>query len=77
LRRRGVDRAGLHRLRAAFRLLFADDAAGTVFSQRLSTLRAQEHDPLVTEMLEFVEAPSHRGLIRASLGMREEDEAAQ
>ncbi len=71
LRRRGVDRAGLHTLRTAMRRLF-----GTVgvFSMRLADVRAAyAEDPLVTEILAFIDAPSKRGLIRTAVGAMEED----
>ncbi len=72
LRRRGVDKAGLHTIRAAFRGLFAGDG---VFAQRLEAVRAEYGtEPLVAEMLAFIDAPSRRGLIRAALTA--EDEAA-
>lgn len=64
LKRRGADRAGLHRLRAAFRLLFAGDDTGAVFADRAAKLRASAEDPFVLEMLDFATAPSKRGLIR-------------
>ena len=73
LRRRGVDRAGLHTVRAAMRRLF-----GTVgvFSTRLADVRqAYAGDPLVAEILAFIDAPSKRGLIRAAVGAMEEDAA--
>ncbi len=65
LRRRGVDRARLHLLRSAMRLLF-----GTVgvFSDRLAEVRAAHgHEPLVAEVLAFIDAPSKRGLIRTAM----------
>ena len=65
LKRRGVDRAGLHRLRAAFRLLFGDGTA--VFAARLAEARAMADDALVAEMLAFIDVPSRRGLVRARL----------
>ena len=66
LRRRGVDRATLHGLRAAVRDLFAGDG---VFADRLAAVRATNgDDPLVAELLAFIDAPSKRGLIRAALG---------
>ena len=65
LRRRGVDRQRLHVIRAAFRALF--DCEG-VFAQRLAAVRAEHaSDPLVAEMLAFIDAPSKRGLIRTAL----------
>ncbi len=62
LRRRGVDRAGLHRVRAAFRTLFVE--GNGVFADRVERARQMSADPFVAEMLAFVEAPSRRGLIR-------------
>jgi UDP-N-acetylglucosamine acyltransferase len=74
LKRRGVDRAGLHRLRAAFRLLFAkgEDVAG-VFAERLAEARALADDALVAEMLAFIDVPSRRGLVRSVANRAEED----
>lgn len=76
LKRRGVDRAGLHRLRQAFLSLFAGDAQGGVFADRLARLRGAAADPFVTEMLDFVEAPSRRGLIRHMRRLAEDDTEA-
>jgi len=74
LKRRGVDKAGLHRLRAAFRLLFApgEETEG-VFATRLQEAKALADDPLIAEMLAFVETPSRRGLVR-SAAIRTEEE---
>jgi UDP-N-acetylglucosamine acyltransferase len=72
LKRRGVDRAGLHRLRAAFRLLFAEtDESGLVFAARLAEARALPEDPLVREMLDFIDQPSRRGLVRSAARVEE------
>ncbi len=65
LKRRGFDKAQILGLRTAFRSLFH---AGGVFATRLAETRARfGADPLVAEMLAFIDAPSHRGLIRAEL----------
>ena len=73
LKRRGVDRAGLPRLRAAFRLLFAADADGTaVFAARLAEARAMADDELVAEMLAFIDVPSRRGLVRSTARLEDE-----
>jgi UDP-N-acetylglucosamine acyltransferase len=65
LKRSGVDRAAIHRLRAAFRLLFRSEG---VFSERLREVReTYGDDPLVREILTFIDAPSRRGLIRTAL----------
>lgn len=64
LKRRGVERAELHLLRAAFRLLFRGDG---VFAGRIERARQEfGADPLVAEMLDFVDRPSRRGLIRTT-----------
>ena len=63
LRRRGFDKAAIHRLHIAFKALFSKQG---VFAQRLEATRANfGNDPLVAEVLAFIDAPSHRGLIRA------------
>ena len=63
LKRRGFEKAAIMSLRAAFRVLFRD--AG-VFAQRLAETRETfGADPLVAEVLTFVDGESHRGLIRA------------
>jgi UDP-N-acetylglucosamine acyltransferase len=70
LRRRGVDKAHLHTIRAAFRALFGQDG---VFAARVEMVRARYgEDPYVAEMLAFVDAPSKRGLIRTALAPEEE-----
>jgi UDP-N-acetylglucosamine acyltransferase len=76
LRRRGVDRAGLHRLRAAFRSLFpADDDGAGVFAERLARLREADSDSLVAEMMAFIEAPSRRGLVRRAIARADDEES--
>jgi UDP-N-acetylglucosamine acyltransferase len=63
LKRRGLDKAQVQRLHGAFRSLFRQKG---VFAARLAATReAYGDDPLVAEMLAFIDAPSHRGLIRA------------
>ncbi|MDR3533118.1 MAG: acyl-ACP--UDP-N-acetylglucosamine O-acyltransferase [Rhodopila sp.] len=62
LKRRGFDKAAIHRLHIAFRALYSKEG---VFAQRLEAMRARfGDDPLVAEVLEFIDTPSHRGLIR-------------
>ena len=71
LRRRGTDHAGLHRLRAAVRLLFGSEG---VFSARLAAARdAYGDDPMVAEVLAFIDAPSKRGLIRTAATVQDDD----
>ena len=63
LRRRGFDKAAIHRLHIAFKALYSKEG---VFAQRLEATRARfGDDTLVAEVLAFIDAPSHRGLIRA------------
>jgi UDP-N-acetylglucosamine acyltransferase len=63
LKRRGFEKGAILGLRAAFRTLFKD--AG-VFAERLMKTRAAFGcDPLVAEVLAFIDGDSHRGLIRA------------
>lgn len=65
LKRLGIERRRIHRLRAAFRLLFRAEG---VFAARVEAARAEfGEDPLVAELLAFIDAPSRRGLIRAAL----------
>ena len=72
LRRRGVDRAQLLRLRAAVRELFWGEG---VFADRLPSVRERYgHEALVAEVLDFAAGASKRGLIRA--GAEGDDAAA-
>lgn len=73
LRRRGFDRATVHKLRAVFRSLFRSEG---VFAARLAQTRQRYgDDPLVCEILAFIDAPSRRGLIRATLRSESEEAA--
>ena len=57
---KGHGHDGLH---IAFKALYSREG---VFAQRLEATRAKlGDDPLVAEVLAFIDAPSHRGLIRA------------
>jgi UDP-N-acetylglucosamine acyltransferase len=63
LKRRGFDKSQIQRLHTAFRSLFGHEG---VFAHRLEAARARfTDDSLVAEVLAFIDAPSHRGLIRA------------
>jgi UDP-N-acetylglucosamine acyltransferase len=63
LKRRGFDKAAIQRLHVAFRTLYSKEG---VFAQRLADMRARfGEDELVSEVLAFIDAPSHRGLIRS------------
>jgi UDP-N-acetylglucosamine acyltransferase len=63
LKRRGFDKAQIQLLHSAFRDLFRHQG---VFAQRLADARSRYgEEALVAEVLAFIDAPSHRGLIRA------------
>ncbi len=63
LKRRGFDKPQIQVLHTAFRTLFRHEG---VFAQRLAETRQRfGEDGLVAEILAFIDAPSHRGLIRA------------
>ncbi len=71
LKRRGYDRAQQHAVRAAFRSLFKGFG---VFAERVEALRAEHgHDPLIAELLAFIDTPSRRGLIRSATEDADED----
>ena len=61
LRRRGLDKAQLHLVRAAYKFIFAGPG---VFAERVAAARAEfGADPYVTQMLDFMATPSRHGLI--------------
>lgn len=63
LKRRGFNKQQINRLHNFFRDLFRHE---DVFAHRLSAARLKySGDELVEEVLAFIDAPSHRGLIRA------------
>lgn len=63
LKRRGFNKAQIQRLRTAFQTLFRREG---VFAKRLAEARTlYGQDPLIAEVLAFIDSPSHRGLIRA------------
>jgi UDP-N-acetylglucosamine acyltransferase len=63
LKRRGFEKAAINQLHTAFRVLFRHEG---VFAGRLAETRAKfGEDPLVAEVLAFIDGESHRGLIRA------------
>jgi len=70
LKRRGYERAQIVSLRAAFRGLFRQNG---VFAERLAQVRGEfGGDPLVAEILAFIDAPGHRGLMRAAVDLQDE-----
>jgi len=61
LRRRGIDKAQLHHIRAAHRFIFAGPG---VFAERVAAARAEYGaDPYVAEMLDFMGNPGRHGLL--------------
>ncbi len=75
LKRLGIERSRIHQLRAAFRLLFRAEG---VFAARVAAARETfGDDPLVGEMLAFIEAPSRRGLIRVAPEAEPDDDDAR
>ena len=65
LKRRGLGHADIHMLRAAFRMLFHGPG---LFAERLLAVRERHGaERLVSEVLQFIDAPSKRGLIHASV----------
>ena len=71
LKRRGFDKTQIANLRLAFRQLFARHG---VFAKRLEHVRATwGSDPLVGEILAFIDTPSRRGLIRSAARSGEDD----
>ncbi len=65
LKRRGFSKSQIQALRRAFQSLFRQEG---VFAKRLAEARARySNDPLVMEVLDFISAPSHRGLIRTEI----------
>ena len=71
LRRRGFERGQIQTLRAVFRLLFRGHG---VFAERVAQAHAQfGAEPLVAEVLAFIDAPGPRGLIRTAVVADDED----
>jgi UDP-N-acetylglucosamine acyltransferase len=61
LRRRGIDKAQLHHIRAAYRFIFSGPG---VFADRVIAARADYgQDPYVAEMLDFMATPGRHGLL--------------
>jgi UDP-N-acetylglucosamine acyltransferase len=72
LRRRGLDRAQLHQVRAAYKFLFSGPG---VFADRVAEAAHRfEGDRYVAQMLEFIATPSRHGLITTLSRATGEDE---
>jgi len=68
LKRNGVASDEMQRLRRAFRTLYPRGGdRGVVFADRLAQVRAEfGAEPKVQDILNFIDAPSHRGLVRVA-----------
>ncbi|QNT78775.1 acyl-ACP--UDP-N-acetylglucosamine O-acyltransferase [Entomobacter blattae] len=67
LKRNGVSSAEIHRMRQAFRLLFPriEKKNQDVFEKRLEQVKnLYSSEPKINEIIEFIQAPSKRGLVR-------------
>jgi UDP-N-acetylglucosamine acyltransferase len=72
LRRRGLDKAQLHRVRSAYKFLFSGPG---VFADRVAEAAHRfEDDRYVAEMLAFIATPSRHGLITTLSRATGEDE---
>jgi UDP-N-acetylglucosamine acyltransferase len=66
LRRRGLDKGQLHRIRAAYKHIFHGPG---VFADRVAQTAAQYgEDPYVADMLAFIAKPGRQGLITMTAG---------
>ncbi|MEE3500077.1 acyl-ACP--UDP-N-acetylglucosamine O-acyltransferase [Acidiphilium acidophilum] len=72
LRRRNIDHATIHHMRATFNALFRD--CTHPFHDRLKTLQSQTHDAYTTEILTFAASPGKRGLIRTTTSAADDSE---
>lgn len=60
LKRRGVDRAAIHGLRAAYEEIFVAEAGGTLQERAAAVAAARAENPLVQEVARFVAADTSR-----------------
>lgn len=69
LRRNGVQSAEIHRMRKAFFTLYPKVSGDASFQVRLEQVRQEcSSDVRIQEILNFIDAPSHRGLVRPARG---------
>jgi UDP-N-acetylglucosamine acyltransferase len=61
LKRRGFDRESIHRLRAAYRMIFSNE--GTLRERVEDAGKIFEADPLVQQVIEFIQRPSAGSLM--------------
>jgi len=60
LKRRGFEREAIHRLRAAYRMLFSEE--GTLMERVADVAQMFADEPLVSEVVDFIRAGSDRAL---------------
>ena len=63
LRRHGVDSDEIRRMRSAFLTLYPKKGRKVPFSTCIETVRHTFHDLRIREILDFIDAPSRRGLV--------------
>lgn len=69
LRRNGVQSAEIHRMRKAFFTLYPKVSGDASCQVRLEQVRQEcSSDVRIQEILNFIDAPSHRGLVRPARG---------
>ncbi len=73
LQRRGADKAQLHKIRAAFKFMFA--GPGTFAARTQQASQTYAGDPYVEKILAFIAAPSRHGLITTLGRSTGEDDA--
>ena len=71
LRRRGFDREAIHRLRAAYRLIFSSE--GTLRERVEDASEIFKDDSLVQDVVAFIQTSSDRGLTLPRNGVHTED----
>jgi UDP-N-acetylglucosamine acyltransferase len=59
LKRRGFDRENIHKLRAAYRMIFSNE--GTLRERVEDAAKIFEGDPLVTQVIDFIQKPKASG----------------
>ena len=64
LRRHGVSSEEIHRLRRAFLTLYPKKGKKLPFLNRLESVRQLFNDLRIREIVEFIDVPSRRGLVR-------------
>jgi UDP-N-acetylglucosamine acyltransferase len=68
LKRRGFTRDQLHNLRTAYRMLFEEEGAATMAERLDKVVDAFGDDVGVSDLIQFIQADSSRGLIQAKQG---------